>query len=454
MKRLWSLLASLKTTAWLLILVSILLLFNVVIPQAAVLGEDALRLMAEGSPARTFFLFTLGLGRLPTSPVFLGALGLFFLNLLAVLTDRTGATLRQVRMRDMSEEQVKRQTGQATALSVALPGGWATSDALRLLRGHGFKALRMGESAAWGVKNRMAPLGFLVFHASFFVLCLGGVLLFFTRSVGTVRLVEGQSNGGNLSQMLRVAPWDTCPPTIFELREVNAEFIAGEATELMATLRFSMPGGGRDATARINHPARLGPATVLVEEAGVAPELWLQDNQGYTVDRVSAAAATRGDKPTLISLDGGRFQVTLQPTWQKEGLPNRAELADLPVTLSVREGNRLLFGGPIRPGHWAKAGPCTLHLVRHRFWGGFRIVTERGGGLLISGFLLCVVGLLWRMLAFRREVFLSWGDGELKVAGRGEFFPGRIRDELESIVGMVADWKGPGAGPGAAEEEP
>lgn len=444
MRRLWSLLASLQATAWLLVALLLLLLLNVAVPQAAVLGEDALRRLAGGSPWKTFFLFTLGLGHLSTSPLFLGALGLFFLNLLAVLADRTGPTLRQVRMRSVPEDLLLRQTGSPGARAVHLPAKWTPADAQRLLRGHGFRAFRVGDSGVWGVKNRTAPLGFLVFHASFLLLCAGGALLFYTRSVGTVRLVEGQVFEGQFGRTVRRAPLPAAPPPPFEVREVTAEFSAGEPTDLRASLRFLFPGGAREATARVNHPAVFGSTVVLVEEAGVAPELWLQDGQGYTLDRVSVAANTRGDTPTEIPLEGGQLAATLQPLWPREGFPDRAQLVDLPLRLAVREGGVLRYEGPLRPGCSVPVGARRLQLVRHRVWAGFRVVTERGGGVLILGFLLGVAGLLWRMLAYRREVFLSWGDGVLKVAGRGEFFPGRVRDELESIVRMAAAWRGPG----------
>lgn len=454
MRRLWGLLASLRTTAWLLVLLSALLLLNVAVPQEAVLGAEAFSALASHGPWNRFFLVTLGLGHLSTSPVFLCALGLFFLNLLAVLADRTGPTLRQVRMRDMSEEQVRRQTAAPTALAVAPTEGWSTADALRLLRGHGFRAMRMGDSAAWGVKNRTAPLGFLLFHASFLLLCAGGALLYYTREVLTARLVEGQAFEAGWGRVVRAAPWTGPGPPAFELLEVRSRFEAGEPTDLSASVRFRYAGGAREATSRVNHPARLGNAALLVEQAGVAPELWLQDDEGFTVDRVSVAATTKGGEPTEVALAQGRFVAVLSPLWPGAGLPSREELAGLPLTLTLREGEAVLFEGTLLPGRSAAAGPLRLQLVRHRFWAGFRVVTERGGGLLISGFLLGVVGLLWRMLAFRREVFLSWEGGVLKAAGRGEFFPGRVRDELESIVRMAAEEMGLGGGPGPDKEVP
>lgn len=452
MRRLWGILASIRTTAWLLVLLSALLLLNVVVPQEAVLGADALREMVSGSAWKRTFLVTFGFGHLATSPIFISVLALFFLNLAAVLADRAGPTLRQMRMRGMTEAQLLRQMGGCSALAAALPAGWGLPDAVRLLRGHGFGAVRVGDRGAWGVKNRTAPLGFLLFHASFFLLCLGGALLFYTRSVRTVRLVEGQAFRGEEGTVARRATLSLGPPPAFELRALRAAFSMGEPTDLEADIRFLLPEPAREATVRVNHPAKVGASTILVNEAGVAPEFWLQDAEGYTVDRVSVAAATTKAEGTEVPLAGGRFVAVLQPLWTKQGLPTRSQLTDLPLTLNLREGEVPLFEGQLLPGRSATLGTHTLRLVRHRYWAGFRIVTERGGGFLVAGFLLGVVGLLWRMLAYRREVFLCWGDGVLNVAGRGEFFPGRVRDELESIARMAGERPEASGRPGAAEE--
>ena len=80
MSRLLGAFTSRKTTVGLLCVLAVLLLLNVAVPQAAVLGEEAFGEMARSHPGRHFVLVTLGLGRMPTSPIFLGTLGVFFVQ--------------------------------------------------------------------------------------------------------------------------------------------------------------------------------------------------------------------------------------------------------------------------------------------------------------------------------------------------------------------------------------
>ena len=53
-------------------------------------------------------------------------------------------------------------------------------------------------------------------------------------------------------------------------------------------------------------PAEWGSATLLVNEAGLAPVLWLQDEQGFTLDRVAVPVpVTTARAPTVVPLAAG-----------------------------------------------------------------------------------------------------------------------------------------------------
>jgi hypothetical protein len=106
-----------------------------------------------------------------------------------------------------------------------------------------------------------------------------------------------------------------------------------------------------------------------------------------------------------------------------------------------------LFDGELLPGGSLRLGAERLVLEDVRPWVGVLVVSERGGGLLIAGFLLGVVGLTWKMLWYRREVLLAWGDGQVTLAGRSEHFPLRFRQELEALlVLLLAECGAGGAG--------
>ena len=162
---------SARVTVTLLVLLALLLLLNVALPQESVLGEERYeRLLQESGRGARFVLDTLGLGHMSTSPVFLATLGLFFLNLTAVLLSRIGPTWRRIALRERSEEGLRAWARMEESLSGGLPGEWSPGRVAQVLRGFGFQVRRQGERTFWGVKHRTAPLGFLLFHLSFFLL--------------------------------------------------------------------------------------------------------------------------------------------------------------------------------------------------------------------------------------------------------------------------------------------
>ena len=136
-------------------------------------------------------LVDLGFGNMSTSPVFLAALTLFFLNLALVMAARLGPTWHRISPRPRSEKGLQAWARLQESLSASLPEGWETAELVRTLRGFGYLVRRPGERTFWAVKHRSAPLGFLLFHLSFFLLCAGGVLIYYTRFVRLGRAQRG-----------------------------------------------------------------------------------------------------------------------------------------------------------------------------------------------------------------------------------------------------------------------
>jgi len=443
---------SFRTTVGLLCVVALLLLLNVALPQASVLGEEAFDELARSPPWRHLVLVTLGLGRLPTSPVFLGALGLFFLQLGVVLVTRAGPTWRRIQARPPSGEGLQAWARLDEAFTAPVPEGWSRGAAVRILRGYGYRVRSVDGQSFWGVKHRTAPLGFLLFHLSFFLLFAGGTLVYYTRFVGTALVTEGQEFSGDYKRVLRKPPLGEFPALAFVVEDVEPRYEDGEPTYLGAVFRFRQAGGSPTRKARINHPARWGAASVLVQQAGLAPVLWLQDARGYTIDRV-AVAAVRG-QPTEARL-GDRFRVVIDPP-EGAALATREELPTTPVRFRLfRKGSleeltwedELLFDGPLRAGEAAQLAEGRLVLEELRYWVGVQVVSERGGGLLEIGFALGIAGLVWRLLLYRREVGLTWDGETIRLVGRSESSPWRFRDEMEAIFTTVRQSAGGGVQP-------
>lgn len=450
MKKLWRLLTSLRTAAALLAALAALLLLNVAIPQRTVIGEEAFSALAREGGVPRVLLVDLGLGSLATSPVFLLVIGLVFVCLVSVLVDRGGVTFRRVRFRPPSIETLQQRAANEAALSRELPEGWSAEAALGALKGLGYRRARVGGAAVWGVKHRLAPVGFVIFHLSFLLLLAGGVLLHMTRFVAVTAVAEGQTFAGEGVQVLRQPQWIGAPALEFTLEEADIAFERGEPVRLAAKLRILAPGALSLQEASINHPARVGATSVLVERAGLAPVLWLQDQRGFTLDRVAVVVPPSGSEPVRVELDDDRLVVEIAPVELRDAWPSRGELAETPVALVARSGDDEVLRTSLRAGQGARVGRGWLAVQEMRQWVGVRIVSERGSSLLVAGFAFGVVGLIWRLSWHRREMGIVWGEGRLVLTGRSEFFRRKFRAELDEAAQIVAagKWERPHSGGG------
>src|SRR6266511_2039039 len=422
-----------RLAAMILVALSALLLVNVLVPQAATDPEGFARLARSGPVAR-WLLKDAGLGRISTSPLFVATLGAFFVNLTAVLIERTGTTIRRLRLAPPSDAQVR---GMAQG-GLELRGGAAVdrAAAARLLEQLGFRTANVGPHALWGVKHRLALLGFPLFHASFLVLAAGGVQLYLTRDVSNLGGAEGQEIPSTAGTVVRRAPLGPPPDFRLLVDRVDPRLEAGSPVDLAVSLRRTDIFGPAQV-ARVNAPATWGPLTVLVERVGIAPVLWAQDANGFTHDRVAVITA-RMDLPARVRLAGTTLEAVVEPIPMGVAFPQREELSTVAVKLRLVDGGREVFDGSLRRGEAVRAGEVLVMLDEARYWVGIRAVSERGGGLLVAGFLLLVVGILWRMFWYRRDVVLLWADDVVRLGGRAEFNPGRFREELRDLSLVVS----------------
>ncbi len=433
--RAWSALISMRTTAVVLVLLSVLMLVNVLVPQEAITPE-AYRAIVERGPVSRFLVESVGFGRVSTSPVFRAVLWLFFVSLAAVLLDRTSATLRRVRAVPPTAAQL-RGLVEHGALPVRTDRGWSPGAARTVLEGLGYRVATVGEAALWGVRHPAAALGFPLFHASFFVLCAAGLQLYMTRDVGAVMLSEGQRVGSGDVRVIRRAPAGKAPPIDLLLERVDVRLEGGHPLDVAASLWSGQPGAPA-RIARVNRPAEWGDLTVLVESAGLCPVLSVVDAAGYTRDRV-ALGVLNDPAPSTVALADGRVRVSVEAIPVGPSFPERPGLRTVRLRTRVHDGDRLAFDGLLTPGAAVPLGDAALRLDEVRYWARLRLVNERGGPLLVLGFSLLIAGIVWRMVWFRREVGVTWDASGVRVGGRGEFYPARFREELASIRELLED---------------
>jgi cytochrome c biogenesis protein ResB len=443
-RRLLAIAASLRTTAAIMAVLAGLLLLNVVLPQVAVDAGAHAQAVQRG-PVWRFVLVGLGLGSVASSPPFLLVMGLFFVNLVVVLADRTRSTILRLRARVPSGTQFEALLEDAVIVEGPFAAGEGRERVRTMLATLGHRVVDVDERRLWAVRHRFALLGFPLFHAAFLLIAAGGILLYLTRDVVTLIAAEGQEVDSGAGVVERRAPLGAQPSRRFVVDRVDVSLEDGKPTALSAALSSGAAGGDVQLAA-VNRPAVWGDLTVLVTRAGVAPVLWLLDRQGFTLDRVAVPAVPRGGLPTRIPFGALGIEAVIEPIAVGPGFPTRDQLATVPIRLRLRQGERDVFEGALRAGEGVDVGAVTVRLQEVRYWAGLVLVSERGGASLISGFVLAVVGIAWRMIWHRREVVVEIEEGRLRIGGRSERYPAAYRAELMQLRDLLASALGPEEG--------
>jgi hypothetical protein len=404
-------------------LVTFLYALGLVVPQRRVVPPATWAAWRDQRPGLVSLLEATGLTDVYRAPVTYVALGFFFLSLGAVVVDRFPRLVRRTRLDQGVPLEPLALAGRKGTVEMPAPD---TEESFRraaaILGASGFSLYEPRQGAMRAVRFRIAPLGFVCFHGAFALLLAGGVMLDLTRFAGVANVADGESFetvGGEYADVPR-APriGEPRPRLSFTVDGVHPRSQAGFPVALRVGLL--LPGAAAPRVANINEPVEVGTASVLVLSAGPAPL--------FTCE---AGAASDGAYVKLLPDPSGRTRFLLEPCGldvlarPHDPEPNEAvtpggqgvmlasagvarleDVAKNGIEVAVRGPDGAIARGVLRPGGSIETpdGQRVLHMPELRYYAKLQIVDERGGWLLWAGFILGTLGLVLRLVLFRREI--------------------------------------------------
>jgi hypothetical protein len=436
-KRLFKLLRSTRLSAYLIVALLALFILGQIIPQRELFTAREGRAWQEANPRLYTVLDTLDLLELYTSPLAMVLLAAFMVNLVLVLAARFHVTVSRCRRPEPGSVEG------SGALSVDVGSGGQEEVVAVIRRVLPRHRLAGGEGRFVFYRNRFGPVGFLLFHASFIVLLLAGLALFYTRSAGTASVTEGQAFSGAPGEYRNLRlPLVGEPPSLrFAVLHIRPTYEEGQPTDLEVGIAVYGSGGKpRKKTIRVNRPYTRGDTSMLIKSIDVAPLIKLQSADGevvYEYAFVSLKVLGGGMDSYVFPYSGYRADFQFFPDFAVEG---GLEYSRSPETRNPRfhvylyESGRKVLDRVMGPGEAGRAGEVVLAVEELRYWAEFTVVRERGRGLLWAGFLLGIAGLVWRFFFYRREVRGEFRDGRLFLAQWSEMPAGMRGPRLEDIV--------------------
>lgn len=306
--------------------------------------------------------------------------------------------------------------------------------------------IRTAEGVTYACKGRFSPMGNLLFHTSFLLLLFGVLAGLLYGFQGRAIVTEGHAFKGSREEYRSIAagPAAALPDVDFDVEQISASLWEGKMffTRLEAQL---LHRGGRDI-ARVSSAAKIGAADVTLSGYGHAPMYVLADGAGHVIARgyVNLNIFAPGSEDDF-SVPGypHRIFVSFYPDHaQADGktITRSMNPVNPAYALRIFRGRVALYAGVVKPGERADYDGMSLMFPASAKFGDFRIVSHPGHPLIWGAFIMMGLGLVWRLLFYRKEVLL-WQDGERRtwLTGRFDYYQKLHAAWLEGLAGKLGE---------------
>ena len=437
-------LSSLRFSLVLIISLSLIFLLGLWIPQKGVIRYDLYIQWKTKAPLVVSVLDSLGLTTIYTSPITFALWALFFLNLSLVMWRRVPVVRNMILLPEGAQQDPTSTSAYPQTAVVPFPVP-DVFDAVRgALSGAGYHAFGTSERF-YAVKNRFSPIATLLFHLSFLLILLGGVVSIYTRFSGIVDLAEGEVYHGGLEQYnagLRTPKIGRGPDVRFTVETIAPEITQGVSTGLKVSLRET---GGALRIADINRPYRVNDTTFVIQTFGIAPLIIPKDRKGNELDGTYVKLDVINGKQDAFTMMGLDFAVEYFPDYAMQNgrdSTRSKEIRNPFLRFHIQKNKTFLARPLLGPGGSARFADYTIEIREMPLWVRLYVVKERGLWIIYAGFACATGALIWRLMFYRR-VIVGWvtqedGGAFLHVAGRAEFYKALFEDEFNMMVGRLS----------------
>ncbi|MHC4778230.1 MAG: cytochrome c biogenesis protein ResB [Planctomycetota bacterium] len=435
-----------RLTAGLFALFFLLFGLGLMIPQASEMTPAEYEAYIDTHPTFAGVMESLTFHDMYRSPLLHGLFVCFALQLVLYLHSRVPSFVRAAKY------GTPRPLEGLTSKAVLEGESENLDGTIGILHDAGYHVGHRDDVSAATIKNRFSRLGTALFHGAFLLLLLGAWLSQVRNFKGMMVLTEGQSFRGTPEEYGSVTPANAVrsefPEISLTVDEIEAQYSEkGSLTDLLAALRIEGRGSER-TDLRINRPHSLGGGTaVLISQYGISPVVSIRSRRtGGLLDGVIVNL-------NVLSMDSpvDRFEIHRPPgTVHMRFFPDHHldddgnhitksldvknplfEVRVVPADSSVPEVRKF-----VKPGDLLPFGPYELKIEEIRRWGLFKVSREIGGPLLITGFVLMVAGIGFRVLFPRKWITVTRPEsgGGAVLHGASEWFRMGFEEEFKSIA--------------------
>jgi cytochrome c biogenesis protein ResB len=437
-------LSSLRFTILLICLLGLMFIIGLWVPQVRLVKDIYLE-WYKHSPRLVEFLDAFGLTSIYTSPITITLWALFFSNLALVLWQRMPLVRHRIALSGAKISDPESAAGYPFRSSFPLPAGLDGETVVARLHRRRFTVLG-DASGFYAVKNRLSPIAFVLFHVSFYLILLGGMISVYTEFIGYVDLAQGESFHGELSRYnaspaVKMPAFGSPPDASITISSIVPQVVHNTPTGISVML---MDGKGRTHEVGINTPYSTGPTSFVFKHLGMAPHFLLKDVTGKVVENALVKLDVLTRKPDSFTLAGYMFTATFYPDYVLDNgkRATRSMEFNNPVFyITVEKNGKKIADGLVPKNGVLVFSGNRLEMQELRYWVRFYVIAQRGLPILYLGFAVACIAVIWRMIFYKRELLgaVREKEGELRlvVAGRSEYYKSLAEDEFNELFGKI-----------------
>ena len=437
-------LSSLRFTIVLISLLGATFIVGLWVPQARLVKDIYLQ-WHRNSPRLVEALDAFGLTSIYTSSLTITLWALFFLNLALVLWQRMPLVKHRIAISDAKITDPEKTPGYSYKATFPLPAGFAEGSVIALLRKRRYTVL--GDTTGfYAVQNRLSPIAFVLFHISFYLILLGGIVSVYSEFIGYLDLAQGESFQGELGRYnakpaVSLPAIGSAPKASFTVTSIVPQVVGNTPTSIAVKLTDSQ---NETHEVGINTPYVTGATSFVFKHLGMAPHFVLKDAAGREVDNALVKLDVLRRAPDQFTMGGINFTATFYPDFVLERGKRASKSMEFNnpnfFLVAERDGKKIGEGLVPKNGTFEFSG-YRLEMQELRYWVRFYVISQSGLSILYLGFAVACLAVIWRMIFYKREILGAvreqGGGRSLVVACRSEYYKSLAEDEFNKLIRTI-----------------
>jgi hypothetical protein len=231
------------------------------------------------------------------------------------------------------------------------------------------------------------------------------------------------------------------PSAAFTVKSIVPHVVHNTPTGISVLLVDNL---GKTHEVDINRPYSTEHTSYVFKHLGVSPLFVLKDASGKEIAGAYIKLDVLQRRPDRFALGGFTYTATFYPDYVLDNgkRATRSMEFNNPVFfIAVERGGKKIAEGLVPKNGSLEFDGYRLEMRDMPFWVRFYVVKQRGLSILYAGFAIATIGVIWRLLFYRREIVgaVREQDGVrcLVVAGRSEYYKSLAEDEFVKLFSDV-----------------